>query len=73
MHKHAGDWKSTEEEERNRENFYELFKNTPIAKDELLYSLGLFINRQSWSRMLFLHEISLWFSESLALPSFLRI
>ncbi len=57
MHKHAGDWKSTDEEEQNRENFYDLFKNTPIAKDELLYSLGLFINRQSWSRILFLHEL----------------
>ena len=52
MHEHAGDWKSTKEEEQNRADFYELFKNTPIAKDELLYSLGLFMNRQSWSRML---------------------
>lgn len=57
MHKHSGDWKSTDEEERNRADFYELFKNTPISKDEILYSLGLFINRQSWSRILFLHEL----------------
>ena len=57
MHKHTGDWKSTKVEEENREKFYELFKNTPIAKDELLYSLGLFINRQAWSRLLFLHEL----------------
>jgi len=57
MHTHSGDWKSTDEEERNRADFYELFKNTPIPKDEILYSLGLFINRQSWSRILFLHEL----------------
>jgi len=57
MHTHSGDWKSTDEEERNRADFYELFKNTLIPKDEILYSLGLFINRQSWSRILFLHEL----------------
>ena len=41
MHEHVGDWKSTNEEEKNREDFYELFKNTPIAKDELMYNLGV--------------------------------
>jgi hypothetical protein len=40
-----------------REEFFELFENCPIPKDELLLNLGLFIKRQDLSRILFMHEL----------------
>ena len=41
----------------NRKNIYELFKNCPIPENELMRNLGLFINRQSMSRMLFMNML----------------
>jgi hypothetical protein len=35
----------------------ELFKNCPIPEDEFIGNLGLFINRQALSRILFMHEM----------------
>lgn len=40
-----------------RDDFYETFANCPIPKEELLGNLGLFVNRQTLSRLLILHEI----------------
>jgi hypothetical protein len=40
-----------------RSNFFNQFKKCPIPDNEILQNLGLFINRQSLSRILFLHEL----------------
>lgn len=47
--------KSTEIE--NRANFVTLFKDSPIPENELLSNLGLYLNRQTLSRILFMHEL----------------
>lgn len=44
-------------ESRIRDEFYTLFTNCPIPKQELLLNLGLFIKRQDLSRILFMHEL----------------
>jgi Macrocin-O-methyltransferase (TylF) len=50
--------RATSERERElRRGFVELFKRTPIPDDELLAQLGLYLNRQTLSRILFLHEL----------------
>ncbi|MCB2310027.1 crotonobetainyl-CoA--carnitine CoA-transferase [Clostridium tagluense] len=48
---------SKEAESISRENFIDLFKNCPIPSNEILQNLGLFINRQSLSRILFMDEL----------------
>lgn len=48
---------SNENEINRRRNFLNLFKNSPIPDDEILYNLGLFINRQNLSRILFMNEL----------------
>ncbi|MBL77069.1 MAG: crotonobetainyl-CoA--carnitine CoA-transferase [Chloroflexi bacterium] len=48
---------STKDEIKNREEFQKIFKTIPIPESEIFQNLGLFINRQSWSRILFLHEL----------------
>jgi hypothetical protein len=48
---------STASELSNRQRCLELFRRAPIPKDELLGQLGLFINRQVWSRYFYLHEL----------------
>jgi hypothetical protein len=40
-----------------RARFYELYRCSPIPANEQLDNLGLFINRQSLSRILFMHEL----------------
>lgn len=45
------------EEIKKREIFLENFKNTPISDSELLQNLGLFMNRQSLSKVLFMNEL----------------
>lgn len=45
------------DEIKNREEYFEKFKNTPIPDSELLTNLGLFINRQSLSRVIFMNEL----------------
>jgi hypothetical protein len=40
-----------------RDEFFNLFTNCPIPKQELLLNLGLFIKRQDLSRILFMHEL----------------
>ena len=58
MDKLVGHKESTEKEIKNRKEFYELFNDIPIPENEILNNLGLFINRQNWSRILFLHELN---------------
>jgi len=48
---------SSQEEKENRNYFYSLFKNNPIPENEALSNLGLFLNRQTLSRILFMHEL----------------
>ena len=48
---------SSERERELRRDFVDLFKRTPIPDDELLAQLGLYLNRQTFSRILFLHEL----------------
>jgi hypothetical protein len=40
-----------------RRRFRSSFEKCPIPKDELFMNLGLFLNRQSLSRILFMHEL----------------
>ncbi len=40
-----------------RSKFMSQFKDCPIPDNEILQNLGLFINRQSLSRILFMHEL----------------
>ena len=42
---------SSQEEKENRDYFYSLFKNNPLPKNEVLSNLGLFLNRQTLSRI----------------------
>ena len=49
--------RSTNYELRQRSEFFKLFKNSTIPKDEILDNLGLFIHRQSLSHILFMNEI----------------
>ena len=48
---------SSEKEISFREKILNLFKNCPIPDNELLSNLGLFINRQTLSRILFMNEL----------------
>lgn len=48
---------SSQEEINYREVFFENFKNAPIPNNELLTNLGLFISRQTLSRILFINEL----------------
>lgn len=45
------------EEFEIRKGIFELFKNCPIPENEMLRNLGLFINRQSLSRIMFMHNL----------------
>jgi hypothetical protein len=48
---------SSPREQTVRENFVELYKNCPIPPNELMRNFGLFINRQSLSRMIYMSEL----------------
>jgi len=45
------------EEEKSGNNFFQLFKNSPIPDEELQLNLGLYISRQSLSRIIFMHDL----------------
>lgn len=47
---------SEAEKERNQ-SLVKLFKDAPIPEDEILANLGLFINRQNLTRILWAHEL----------------
>ncbi|RJQ40801.1 MAG: crotonobetainyl-CoA--carnitine CoA-transferase [Nitrospiraceae bacterium] len=48
---------STEKEKSNREHFVGQLKHCPIPDNEILDNLGLFLRRQTLSRILFMHEL----------------
>lgn len=48
---------STSKEESIRGDFFDLFKHNPIPPYEMLNNLGLFINRQTLSRILFMNNL----------------
>lgn len=48
---------SSDKELMRREKFFEIFKNCPLPKKEMLRNLALFQNRQTLSRLIFIHEI----------------
>lgn len=48
---------TSSQEDIENENILKLFKKSPIPDEQLLNSLGLFINRQTFSRMLFFEKI----------------
>lgn len=50
---------STQNEIDKRKHFLELLKSSPIPDNELLSNLGLYLNRQTLSRILFIHELYL--------------
>jgi hypothetical protein len=49
--------KSSAQECENRNEFYDLYKKSPIAHDEQLDNLGLFLSRKHLSRIIFMHEM----------------
>ncbi|ACD52281.1 crotonobetainyl-CoA:carnitine CoA-transferase [Clostridium botulinum] len=51
------DSNSNDNEKVKRSEFIDLFKLCPIPESEVLNNLGLFINRQSLSRILFMQEL----------------
>ncbi|MDX9964149.1 TylF/MycF/NovP-related O-methyltransferase [Desulfobacter postgatei] len=48
---------SSQKEIDERRSFFELFKVSPLPESELLQNLGLYINRQTLSRIIFMHEL----------------
>lgn len=48
---------STEAEIARREGLLALLRETPIPDKELLHNLGLYLTRQTLSRLLFMHEL----------------
>lgn len=48
---------SNSKELNNREEFFELYQSTPIPNNEILSNLGLYINRQTLSRILLMNEL----------------
>jgi hypothetical protein len=48
---------ASQNKQKSRENFLELFQECSIPENELLSNLGLFIKRQDLSRILFMHEL----------------
>ena len=48
---------SSQQEINTRTRFTTLFKESPIPETELLQNLGLYMNRQLLSRILFMHEM----------------
>jgi hypothetical protein len=49
--------RSREDMIEKRKAFRKLFRQSPIAEEDILDNLGLFIPRQTWARYLFLHEL----------------
>jgi hypothetical protein len=48
---------STNTEIDSRNKFVDMLKNSPIPEGELLSNLGLYLNRQTLSRILFMNEV----------------
>lgn len=54
---HVTNSSSSNEEINSRANFYEVFRSAPIPSKELLSNLGLFVNRQTMSRIMFMRDL----------------
>lgn len=50
-------WFNTEDEDKMRDSFFELFRACPIPPNEMLRNLGLFMNGPSLTRLLFMNEL----------------
>ncbi len=50
---------ASEIELTKRDEFIQLFKNSPLPSAELSHNLGLYLNRQNLSRLLFMQELYL--------------
>lgn len=50
-------WNASEKESSIRQQIIQHFKECPIPDNEILQNLGLFINRQDFSQMLFTNEL----------------
>ena len=48
---------ASEVEIDNKNQFLDLYKNSPIPEKEILSNIGLFLSRQTLSRIIFMHEI----------------
>src|SRR5687768_5698986 len=48
---------STNVEVENRRNLLEMLRNSPIPEGELLANLGLYLNRQTLSRIFFINDL----------------
>lgn len=48
---------SNENESKQREEIFSLLKRSPLDNESLMKNLGLFLNRQSLSRILFINEL----------------
>lgn len=48
---------SSDKESQARKSFIDLFKTCPIPENEILGHLGLFLNRQTLSRIIFMHDL----------------
>jgi hypothetical protein len=44
-------------EKANRESLQQLFRESPLPTNEMLLNLGLYLNRQALTRILFMHEL----------------
>jgi hypothetical protein len=49
--------RASADELAGRHRFLDLFDSNPIPRNEVLANLGLFLNRQTLSRLLFMHEL----------------
>ena len=50
-------FRASESERQERSDFYRLFKESPIPNEQLLMHLALYMNRQTISQLLFMHEL----------------
>jgi hypothetical protein len=49
--------RTSDDEKQRRADFVKLFENSPIPQNELLEQLGLYMRRQSLSRVLFMNDL----------------
>ena len=47
----------SKEEVAENESFYDLFRQSPIPSKDILDNLGLYINRQNMSRIMFMNDL----------------
>ncbi len=50
-------FRATQRENKMRADFFRLFKDSPIPSEQILVHLGLYMNRQTLSHLLFMHEL----------------